>query len=336
MVSLVGKLRRKLMVLTSFLMILWLASGLLLTWSHYFDDLSVGGQRHLALYLTVGPGNRNLTTHHRHHDRNYEVDIEDVIIYNRVPKCASTSMRLVMKALSKVNKYNIHSSRIYSQESLNDTGQKLFVEQIKSLRRPLLFVRHIFFVDFTRHNFTQPTYINMIRDPLERLISDYYFKRYNVGYLFPMSSEDRDRKYTDCVQDNYTECVGDSPKGYFRIIPYFCGQDPYCFIPSDRSLVQAKQNVENHFLVVGVIDYVREFLEVLEKVAPRYFRSAPLVYEIGGDRYKHMARTKKKDQLSSRTVEIMKTKLRHDYDFYRFIRNRFINQYKALFDIRLS
>ena len=33
----------------------------------------------------------------------------------------------------------------------------------------------------------------MIRDPLERLISDYYFKRYNVGYLFPMSSEDRDR-----------------------------------------------------------------------------------------------------------------------------------------------
>ena len=34
--------------------------------------------------------------------------------------------------------------------------------------------------------------------------------------------------YNECVQQNYTECVGGNPRGYFRIIPYFCGQDPHC------------------------------------------------------------------------------------------------------------
>ena len=38
--------------------------------------------------------------------------------------------------------------------------------------------------------------------------------------------------FNDCVLSNVSECVdalGDeAEKGYFKVIPFFCGQDPVC------------------------------------------------------------------------------------------------------------
>ena len=49
--------------------------------------------------------------------------------------------------------------------------------------------------------------------------------------------------------------------------------------PSDRSLAQAKSNVEKYFLVVGLTDKIQEFFSALELLLPRYFRSLSQLYQ---------------------------------------------------------
>ena len=40
-----------------------------------------------------------------------------------------------------------------------------------------VYIQHQYYVNFTENGQQQPVYINLIRDPVERLISRYYFDR---------------------------------------------------------------------------------------------------------------------------------------------------------------
>jgi hypothetical protein len=43
---------------------------------------------------------------------------------------------------------------------------------------PCSFDRHVFFIDFAKHEVPDPpTYINLIREPVERIISSYFYRR---------------------------------------------------------------------------------------------------------------------------------------------------------------
>jgi dermatan/chondrotin sulfate uronyl 2-O-sulfotransferase UST len=53
----------------------------------------------------------------------------------------------------------------------------------------------------------------------------------------------------------------------------FCGHDPFCAeFNSKRALLRAKENVERHYAVVGVIEEVNKTLAVLEDVLPDVFK----------------------------------------------------------------
>ena len=52
-------------------------------------------------------------------------------------------------------------------------------------------------------------------------------------------------------------------------------------IGSEWALETAKQNLVNHYLVVGVTEEMRDFVRVLEAVLPRYFAGALDLYTAG-------------------------------------------------------
>lgn len=52
---------------------------------------------------------------------------------------------------------------------------------------------HIVHCCYLRYNEEMPVYINMIRDPLERLVSWYYFIRFQPGHERKMSRTERRR-----------------------------------------------------------------------------------------------------------------------------------------------
>ena len=47
----------------------------------------------------------------------------DRILYNRVPKCASTTLRYIFGDLATANNFNLEVSSNFAQEAVNETGE---------------------------------------------------------------------------------------------------------------------------------------------------------------------------------------------------------------------
>ncbi|KAK3748617.1 hypothetical protein RRG08_048947 [Elysia crispata] len=154
-----------------------------------------------------------------------------VILYNRVPKTGSTSFTGVTLDLCHMNGFSAiyvfvsHEERILSLES-----QMKFITNITSWdeKKPAIYHGHMPFIDFTRFGIKKrPIYINMVREPLDRLISHYYFLRYGDDF----SPDKIRRKHGD--NETFDECVARegldcSPERLWLQVPYFCGHHPDC------------------------------------------------------------------------------------------------------------
>ncbi|KAI8502720.1 hypothetical protein Bbelb_194220, partial [Branchiostoma belcheri] len=119
----------------------------------------------------------------------------------------------------------------------------------------------------------------MIRDPFDRLVSSYYFKRYGDGRSDDrgghLKEEDKLRSFDACVLEEQVECT----RGLHYIIPFFCGQRPGCREPSRWALEKAKDNVLDKFLVVGILEEFNDTLRVFEHLLPNFFKGAMSVWE---------------------------------------------------------
>ncbi len=143
------------------LLVFLLIFGLLLVYVEY--RISLMGQR-----LTKQPlsGLDNLET--------------PVIFYNRVPKTGSSSFMGLCHKLTKENAFHtVHLNVSKNAHTLTLRDQMSFARNVTlwHQRHPGLFHGHLAFFDFATFGYRRPIYVNVIRDPLERFVSYYYFLR---------------------------------------------------------------------------------------------------------------------------------------------------------------
>lgn len=252
------------------------------------------------------------------------------VIYNRVGKCGSRTVIQLMVSLAEQNNFNVIGSTKYQSLHINLREQVRFVDFIDHLQVPFVYHHHLHYVDFNRFGSLQPIYINLIRDPLARLVSSYYFRRfgdYREGrrtWSFKGTDEAKNQTFDECVLNNMTECV--NPARIFYIVPFFCGQEAFCTRPSQLALRQAKVNVVKNYLLVGITEEYEDFLFALETLLPEFFKGILEIYKAPGDELQNKITTTKtmnKKGPSAEVEKIMKKHLELEYDFYNFVKDRF-------------
>ncbi|XP_043924868.1 uronyl 2-sulfotransferase [Protopterus annectens] len=251
------------------------------------------------------------------------------VVYNRVGKCGSRTIVLLLRMLSERHGFNFAASDIHNKTRLTKYEQETLIRNISTTEQPYLFTRHVHFLNFSRFGLEQPTYINMIRDPVNRFLSNYFFRRFgdwrseqNHMVRTPgMKDEERYLDINECILENYPEC---SNPRLFYIIPYFCGQHPKCREPGEWALERAKQNLNEYFLLVGILEELEDVLLLLERLLPHYFTGAFDIYKSPDYRKQgNLTGTVKKQIPSPEAVEVLYQRMKYEYDFYYHVRDQF-------------
>ncbi|KAI4801975.1 hypothetical protein KUCAC02_019839 [Chaenocephalus aceratus] len=198
------------------------------------------------------------------------------VVYNRVGKCGSRTVVILLRLLAEKHQFNLVSSDIHNKTRITKHEQVDLMKNISSIPQPFLYTRHVHFLNFTRFRIEQPVYINIIRDPISRFLSNYFFRRFGdwrgeQNHLIRTPGMKDDERYLDinvCILENYPEC---SNPRVFYIIPYFCGQHPRCREPGVWALERAKQNVQENYLLVGILEELEDVLLLIYK-SPDYKR----------------------------------------------------------------
>ncbi|GAB5571968.1 uronyl 2-sulfotransferase isoform X2 [Prionailurus iriomotensis] len=205
------------------------------------------------------------------------------VVYNRVGKCGSRTVVLLLRILSEKHGFNLVTSDIHNKTRLTKNEQMELIKNISTAEQPYLFTRHVHFLNFSRFGGDQPVYINIIRDPVNRFLSNYFFRRFGdwrgeQNHMIRTPSMRQEERYLDineCILENYPEC---SNPRLFYIIPYFCGQHPRCREPGEY----------------------------------------PEHRKLG-----NMTVTVKKTVPSPEAVQILYQRMRYEYEFYHYVKEQF-------------
>ncbi|XP_046681036.1 heparan sulfate 2-O-sulfotransferase 1-like [Homalodisca vitripennis] len=106
---------------------------------------------------------------------------DHVLFFNRVPKAGSEMLVLLLQWMQGLNGYKHVRLGGGNTRRLSRHQQEQLVEKItESLHDatiPLSFDRHVYFINFTSFGRQSPTYINLVRDPVDKAVSRFYYSR---------------------------------------------------------------------------------------------------------------------------------------------------------------
>ncbi|XP_028653712.1 uronyl 2-sulfotransferase a [Erpetoichthys calabaricus] len=251
------------------------------------------------------------------------------VIYNRVGKCGSRTVVLLLRILSERHQFNLVASDVHNKTRLTKHEQVDLMKNISDIPQPFLYTRHVHFLNFSRFGMDQPVYINIIRDPINRFLSNYFFRRFGdwrgeQNHMIRTPGMKDEERYLDinvCILENYPEC---SNPRLFYIIPYFCGQHPKCREPGEWALERAKQNVNENFLLIGILEELEDVLLLLERLLPHFFMDVVNIYKNPDyRRIGNMTGTVKKQTPSLEALQALYQRMKYEYDFYYYIRDQF-------------
>ena len=91
---------------------------------------------------------------------------------------------------------------------MDQKGKAELVDDLRGYKQPLFFDRHFYFFSFVDYNL-EVDFINMVRNPIERVASNFYFarnpSRWKQREVQPSESWFT-KKFDKCVLSNDPEC----------------------------------------------------------------------------------------------------------------------------------
>ena len=114
-------------------------------------------------------------------------------------------------------------------------------------------------------------------------------------------------------------------------VAFFCGDSEDCLtLGSDVALQKAMNNIEKHFITVGVLEYLEMSFIVMECLIPWYFSS---IYDLHRKTNPHMRNKNNKTEiLTQESKKKLREMLRNEIKLYAFVKRRLFNQYEKCKD----
>ncbi|XP_068148915.1 heparan sulfate 2-O-sulfotransferase pipe-like [Drosophila tropicalis] len=289
---------------------------------------------------------KSLSAKRLNNTRNADIDI---LFFNRAAKVGSEAMLELFIALEKFNEnLTLERSGLHqtSVRQMNKSKQRDAANFVAELDEGTMYIEHINWIDFDEFDLPKPIYINMVRDPVERVISWFYYVRSSyknaIEYRkFPnrkiKPTSWYKKNFNDCVRSGDPECqyiphtVKDEFSNFKRQSLFYCGHHDDC-IPfnSPTAIQMAKEHVERDYAVVGSWEDTNITLTVLEQYIPRFFRGAKLMYEMNNKQITNRNKNKRKPFIEPEVKELIRRNFTHEYEFYHFCKQRLYKQYLAL------
>ncbi|XP_017137593.1 heparan sulfate 2-O-sulfotransferase pipe-like isoform X4 [Drosophila miranda] len=274
----------------------------------------------------------------------------DTIFFNRVTKTGSEKMMELLKILGKRNGFEARRDveGFYEVVLMDPTYAKNFLHSdVLNSTGANTYTKHVAFIDFDLLNEPWPIYINLVRDPIERLVSWFYYarapwylaeRRETFGEKAVLPSVAWVRKdFNECIEEHDPECVYEQMEmgnlgDHRRQSLFFCGHTTSVCMPfnSHEAMQRAKRNVEEHYAVVGTWEDTNTTLTVLEGYIPKYFAGAKDEYYALRSRLGNVNRNNFRPTLSEKTRALLSRNLTREIELYQFIRHRLYKQYIAL------
>ncbi|XP_026325168.1 heparan sulfate 2-O-sulfotransferase pipe isoform X2 [Hyposmocoma kahamanoa] len=274
----------------------------------------------------------------------------ELLFFNRVPKVGSQTLMELLRRLSIRNRFGFNRDNVQRVETirLSPADQQGLAAMVSAYDQPSSYIKHVCYTNFTRYGYPNPIYVNVVRDPIERVISWYYYVRAPWYYVerkraFPdlplpdpawlkkdfetcVLSGDRECRY---IEGEFRESIGD----HRRQTLFFCGHEPEC-IPfnSFEALQRAKRVVEQQYAVVGVLEDMNSTLLAFERYIPRFFDGASQLYWEAQNTFNRINRNNFKPPVSEAVKQIVRSNFTREIEFYEFCRQRLHLQLKALRD----
>lgn len=166
----------------------------------------------------------------------------DILFFNRVPKVGSQTMMALLNLCGKRNGFKATRDKAGNAETimLTPSFEVDLIEEILDKGEPASYSKHVAYVEFTDNDYPQPIYMNLVRDPVERIISWFYYIRapwyiaerktmFPKEYKLP-SVPFLKKDFSDCVLKHDPECtfIQNDIRGlgdHRRQMLFFCGQD---------------------------------------------------------------------------------------------------------------
>ena len=255
------------------------------------------------------------------------------VVYNRVPKSASTTLRYLFRDQAATRKFTILNKEIFVPFLLPLNVQQEVVSELESAKIPVLYERHMYFINFDDFLKPQPVYINLIRDPLQQVISAYYYSRETCIYerRCYFNTKFLNETLDECVERrSASQCIDES-QGVSPLLAFFSGNQVACERNKTFAVQKAKQNIIDYYTVVGIVEELYNFLFVIEHLMPKYFANICLTYMSDGIK-KDNVRLKgdREKNISEATKTLLRAALANEYDLYEFVKRRFHRQFHQI------
>ncbi|XP_035711696.1 heparan sulfate 2-O-sulfotransferase pipe-like [Folsomia candida] len=253
----------------------------------------------------------------------------DLIFFNRVPKVGSTMMINLIRRLSFRNGVAFFQDAAHPgmQARLNCAQEADLAHLLCQLPKqsPSVYTKHVAMVNFARGGggCDHVVYINMVRDPVERMIS--WITTCGWEGLETLSLD-----FSSCVLQNDDECRFEGAhENVWSQMMFFCGMDERCNEKNGAwALSRAMENVDKYYSVVGVLEELDLSLEVFEAYIPRVFAGARETYLKNKETMVSINKNQEKPNIPEEVKQLVRDEMGNEVRFYEFCKQRLHRQAK--------